>query len=566
MKLRPYQQQACDAIFEQFEKTNSTLAVMPTGTGKTVLFASAIDRMPPGRVMVLAHREELITQAAAKIEAVTGHVPEIEMADQWADRSMFERARVVVSSIQTQCAGKNGGRMRRFNPDHFNLVIIDEAHHAVADSYQKVIDHYQQNPNCKLLGVTATPDRTDEAALGKVFASVAFVYEITDAINDGWLVPIRQQSVEVAGLDFSSVRTTAGDLNGKDLAAIMEYEKNLHEIAHPTIELARGRKTIVFAASVAHAERLCEIFNRHKADCARWVSGNTPKDERRQIVEQYAANRFQFLCNVGCFTEGFDDPGVELVSLARPTKSRALFAQMVGRGTRPLPGVVDPHETAEDRVEAIALSAKPCVEVIDFVGNTGRHKLVTVADILGGNYDDDVVARAAKAAKEKKEGTPADVLEELEKAKAEIRAEQEAARKKEEARRKKLVAKAEYRVRSVDPFDVLGIEPKRERGWDTGRQPSDKMVAMLERNGIENPRSLSYNDAKQLIDKIIKRREHGWCSFKQAKVLKQHGYDPKGIRFKEASQIIDQIFGNTRKAAPAPATSPMVELVGVDQW
>ena len=185
----------------------------------------AIRRVFPRRALVLAHREELVFQARDKIQRVTGLSADVEMGEYRAEGGLFEQARVVVSTIQTQCSGGDGGgRMAKFDPQRFGVLIIDEAHHATSPSYRRVIDYYRTNPALKILGVTATPDRADEEALGQVFQSVAFDYEVLDAIHDGWLVPIEQQLVHVQGLDYSSIRTTAGDLNGGDLAAVLEAE------------------------------------------------------------------------------------------------------------------------------------------------------------------------------------------------------------------------------------------------------------------------------------------------------------------------------------------------------
>jgi len=275
IRMRDYQVRAADAIMHEFETVGTTLVVMPTGTGKTILFSEIIRRFHPGKAMVLAHREELIFQAVAKIRSVTGYHVEIEMAALTANigAHLWGNTDVIVSTIQTQTAGKNGGRMERFDPAMFVLVIVDEAHHATSETYRRTIDHYRQNPRIKILGVTATPDRADEEALGQVYETVAFDYEILDAIRDGWLVPIHQRMVEVEGLDFSGCKTTAGDLNGGDLAEVLEFEKNLHGIADPAFQIAGTRRAIVFAASVAQAERLAEILNRHRAGCADWVCG-----------------------------------------------------------------------------------------------------------------------------------------------------------------------------------------------------------------------------------------------------------------------------------------------------
>jgi superfamily II DNA or RNA helicase len=546
MQLRPYQSAAVHAIFEAWDTTSATLMVMPTGVGKTVVFAHVLDRLPPGsRAMVVAHREELIWQASDKIEAVTGHKPDVEMADMRAANTLYGKSRFVVSTVQSQVAGCQGaGRMSRFDPAEFSVLVVDEAHHATSPTYQRVINHYRQNPNLKVLGVTATPDRHDEAALGQIFESVAYDYEILDAINDGWLAPIRQRAVAVHDLDLSAVRTTAGDLNGADLARVLEHEVDLHGIVGPSIELAAGRKTLMFAASIAQADTMCEICNRHQADSARFVHGKTPKEERRQMLADYAAGRFQFLVNVGVATEGFDDPSIVCVVMARPTKSRALYTQMAGRGTRPLPGIVDPHELTADRRAAIAASAKPCAEIIDFVGNSGKHRLISTADILGGKYADEVVERARKMA-EDADGQAVDMAETL------FDAEKEIAEQHERERRAKIRIAARYKTQEIDPFDVLHIEPQRERGWDTGRQLSPKMIALLQRQGIDTG-NLTFAQGRQLCAEICRRFDEKRCTFKQARLLAKHGYGAD-VSFTDARRIIDALAANGwRRPAAEP--------------
>lgn len=540
MRLRDYQRAAVGAVQDIFAEEQSALIVLPTGCGKTVVFAHVIAEMQAagcGRVMVLAHREELIFQAAEKIEAVTGDRPDIEMADFRADQIMFRKAGVVVSSIQTQIAGENGaGRMTRFKPDDFGLVIIDEAHHATAASYRKVIEYYKRNPKTRILGVTATPDRADEQALGQVFGAVAYDYEIPTAITDGWLVPVLCRQVWVDSLDFSGVSTTAGDLNPGELAQIMEYEESLHGIADPLIEIAGDRKTLLFAASVAHAERLCDIINRHKQNAARWVCGTTPKEERRRLLGEFARGEAQFMVNVGVLTEGFDDPGIQVIGMGRPTKSRSLYAQMAGRGTRPLPGLVDKYGTPDERRAAILSSHKPSVEIVDFVGNSGRHKLVSAADILGGDYEEAAVDRAREIVADGDE--PMDVSEALEIAAEEI----EEQKARERARVAALKAKAQYRTNVADPFDVFGIEAPRQRGWDLAAPPSEKQVALLAKFGIDGS-SMNKSQVSRLIGECIARSQRKQCTFKQAKLLAKYGYSTDAS-FKEASATIDALAKN----------------------
>lgn len=520
MILRPYQKIAFDAVIESLNEHPSTLVVMPTGTGKTVLFAMLAQHYKQfGRVKVIAHRDELIRQAAEKIKTITGEAPDIEMNVERADEHFFDRSKVIVGSVQTLCAG----RVNRFDPKAFSLLITDEAHHATASSYRKVYKH-MLSAGCKHLGVTATPDRSDEEALGQIFGNVAYVYEIQDAIKDGWLVPIRQHLVPVEGLDYSGAKTTAGDLNQGDIAKAQASEKVLHGFIDPIIREAGTRKTLVFAAPGSAkgegedyhiAERMTEIFNRYKPGSARRVSQDTNKEDRRQILADFRAGKFQFLINVGVFTEGFDEPGIEVVAITRPTKSRPLYAQEVGRGTRPLPGLVDQWPEPGQRRDAIHGSAKPHLDVLDFVGNSGKHKLVTTADILGGKYPDEVVARAKKKA----EKGAVDMSVALEESLQEIHEQNERARKKREA----VTAKATYRLQAVDPFEVFDVEPNRIAGWDKGQWASPKQVALLRQFKVDIPPDLTKGRAGQLIDQCYQRKAQGKASYAQAKALRERG-------------------------------------------
>lgn len=550
MKLRdPYQRLAVERAIALLDGgASSTLIVLPTGCGKTVVFAKiAAHYAQHGRVLVIAHRAELIYQAVDKLGRVTGYAPDIEMAGQYADRPTFygERAQFIVSSIQTQISGMGGdGRMTRFDPDDFALVIIDEAHHATAASYRKVIDYYRRNPRLKVLGVTATPDRADEMALGQVFDTVAFRYDIEDAVNDGWLVEPVQRLVHGADMDFSRVRTRAGDLHPGDVAALMESEGPMHTVAHPTFEWANGfaegyidsisddklltyrpdwqeeltrqlatarrRRTLVFTASVAQASSLHDIFNRWAPGSARFIDGKTDEADRRKTLKDYRAGKFQFLCNCAVFTEGFDEPGVEVVSVARPTKSRSLYVQMVGRGTRPLDGLVDPHETPQARCAAIAASDKPHLLVLDFVGNSGQHKLITCLDILGGKWPDEVRQLAARKLEESGEAmTAREAMEVAEEELERRRLEAEERKAKDAAAKARLVGVAHYSTEIVSAFDRAGVKPKPVVAWMKDQRASPGQIEYLRRLGVDNAAELSRVHASQLIDSLTAKQHRG---------------------------------------------------------
>lgn len=538
---RPYQADGIEKSIAQLAEVESTLVVWPTGGGKTILIGHVCNDYGSLRKMVIGHRDELIRQNADKISRVTGEPCEIEMGLERSneDLSHNNRARVVCASVQTMCKAK---RQQRFNPNDFDLLVFDEAHHATASTYRQVAEYFRQNRDLRILGVTATPDRADEEALGQIFKSVAHEYPLPEAIKDGWLVPIQQQYVEVDGLDYSQIRTTAGDLNQADLAAVMTAESILHKVVDPTLSIAGDRKTLIFAASVAHAERMAEIINRHKPESAYFVHGKTDKERRREMLRRYDHGDFQFLVNCMIATEGFDVPSIECVAIARPTKSRSLYSQMIGRSTRPLTGCVDRFGSSQERVSAIASSAKPHALILDFVGNSGRHKLVTVKDILGGNYSDQIVEMAeADIAAAGKRGEATDVQQ------AFARAADRAERLKAE-QRKQIVAKAKFTTRFVNPFDVFDMVPAREPGWHRGRRPTDTMKFCLRNAGVDNAtiEKASFTTAGQMIAKIKERRNQGLCTFKQARVLANNGYDTD-CTFEQASEIITKLAVNWKK-------------------
>lgn len=538
MKLRPYQQQAVDAALDAFRTHRSALLVCPTGGGKTVIFSHIIDRMATGRAMVLAHRKELIEQAAQKIEAVTGQTPDIEMAHLRADSNPFSTKRIVVGSVQTQRV-----RMGRFQPSDFNLLVIDEAHRAASSEYRKVISYYRQNPNLKILGVTATPKRADEAGLGGIFETCPFQYEIVDAINDGWLVDIHAQMVKVNHLDLTDVKTTAGDLNEGQLAKRMNEEKVLHEIALPTSEIVGSRKALVFCANVDHASQMSEVLRRYGCR-AEFIHGKMTKPMREQVLARFQSGETRMLCNVGVLTEGFDAPDIDCVVLARPTKSLGLFTQMVGRGTRPLPGVVDIAGDRNDRLSAIANSAKPRMHLIDFYGNSGQHKLVRITDVLGGRSKGDVKSRVARKMQNGYSGSVLSMMDEEE------RQIQEMMRKRAEKARESLIGKGSYAQIPVSIFanrtDIKLAEPPKSY---KGRPATESQLSLLAKLGCSIPDGLTMKRAGLMIDNAIRARKSGPPSEAQRKVLSRYGY--VADTFEQAGQIITRLKENGWKKLEA---------------
>ena len=456
---RDYQAADVEAIMDALTKHKSTLYVAATGLGKTFVMSELVLRTLPKRVLLLAHRNELLFQAREAF-LDRGIESDIEKAELVASTHATTRSPVVIASVQTLLSGEiDRKRMKRFNPMDFGLLLYDESHHSVSAGNKTIVDYFiNGNPDLRCVGVTATPDRADEEALGQIFQSVASTRDILFGIENGWLVNIEQQFVPVAGLDFSHVKTTAGDLNSGELAKVMEAESNIQGIVHPTLEALFGlpqhslnkidpliwgrhllehgtcrRKAIVFTVSVKHAEMLANIFNRVIPDLAHWVCGKTHERERAQIFKDFKEGKRSVLVNVGVATEGFNEPSVDMIVMARPTKSRSLYCQCIGRGTRTLEGLIDGMTEPAQRLNAIANSSKTHLLVMDFVGNSGRHKLITAADVLGGKHSDEAKRRAELRAK--KENQPVRIMELLAEEEEKMRLEAEQRRLQEEARK-----------------------------------------------------------------------------------------------------------------------------------
>jgi len=556
--LRDYQQQAKAAINDELGNTDSTLVVMPTGTGKTTLFLDVAWDWPQGDVIVLAHREELIWQPWNRWHEMFGEYGEVEMAEHRRMR-YTSRSKITFASKDTLY---RKDRLEDAFPDPkaVGLIIIDEAHHAVRHNktYQNILDYFSVNPDLRILGLTATPDRSDEVALGQNFKTVAFDYPLWDptggpsAIGDGWLVPIHQEFVVCEQLDFSKIGSSSGDFVAKDLDREFSREALLHQITTPTMEVAGNKKTMIFAAGVKQASRTAEILNRYKDGNAYCLVSRVDMDDnhdavvnsrdkvaRQRLLRRYAKDEFQYMVNVGCLTEGYDEAGIQCLAMGRISKSRSLYAQMVGRGTRPLPGVVDGLGSPAERRAAIAASAKPHLHVLDFVGNS-KHNLMSTADILGGNYSEEGVVEKAKE-KAKESGEEVDMTEILKQAEEEVRLEL--------AERKSLGARARYDRRVVSAFESVGVVPTREPGYHHGRLATRRQREALDRFKVESHvvERLSFWDASVMLDKLVSRVDSGLSTYKQSKLLSRYGVDTSRLTFDRAQELVGRLIKNNWK-------------------
>lgn len=511
MTLRPYQQEAKDAIFREWDQGHSkTLLVLPTGTGKTIVFSAVTEECvrAGSRVLILAHRGELLDQAQDKLLKSTGLRCAVEKAEETSLHSWY---RVTVGSVQTLMREK---RLAQFSPSHFSHIIIDEAHHCLSDSYQRVLEHFSA---ARVLGVTATPDRGDMRNLGQYFESLAYEYTLPKAIREGYLCPIKAQTIPLK-LDLTGVGVRNGDFTAGDLGTALD--PYLYQIADEMANYCRGRKTVVFLPLVKTSQKFRDILNSRGFRAAE-VNGES--QDRAEVLQDFAAGAYDVLCNSMLLTEGWDCPSVDCIVVLRPTKVRSLYSQMVGRGTRLCEG-------------------KDHLLLLDFLWHTERHELCHPASLICETAE--VAQKATENIEEA--GGPVDLIEAEEQAATDVVAQREEALAKAlaemKSRKRKLVDPLQFEM-SIQAEDLSGYVPS--FGWEMG-PPSDKQRATLERLGIFPDEIDNAGKAALLLDRLSKRREEGLTTPKQIRFLEGKGFEHVGTwSFEAARRLIDRIAANS---------------------
>lgn len=510
MNLRPYQEAAKTAIQAEWAKgVQKTLLVLPTGTGKTIVFAKVTeDGVREGkRVLILAHRGELLQQAADKLSQATGLGCAVEKAEESCLGSWF---RVVVGSVQTLMRDK---RLSLFPPDYFDFIIVDEAHHAISDSYQRVLEHFDE---AKVLGVTATPDRGDMRNLGSYFESLAYEYTLPKAIKSGYLSPIKAQTIPLK-LDLTGVGIQAGDYKAADLGTALD--PYLYQIADEMAKCCADRKTVVFLPLIKTSQKFRDIL-LEKGFRAAEVNGES--GDRAEILRDFDAGRYNVLCNSMLLTEGWDCPSVDCIVVLRPTKIRSLYSQMVGRGTRLHPGKED-------------------LLLLDFLWHTERHELCHPAHLICET--EEVAAKMTENLEAA--GCPVDLEMAEEKAASDVVAQREEALAKQlsemKHRKRKLVDPLQFEM-SIQAEDLSHYVPT--FGWEMG-PASDKQRETLERLGIFPDEIDNAGKAAKLLDRLAARRMEGLTTPKQIRFLEGRGFEHVGTwLFESAKGLIDRIAAN----------------------
>lgn len=510
MELRKYQKEAKEAVQQEWAKgIRKTLVVQATGTGKTILFSKvAEDCVRDGeRVLILAHRGELLDQAADKLSKSTGLGCAVEKAENSCLDSWF---RVVVGSVQTLMREK---RLKQFPPSFFNTIIVDECHHLLSSSYQNVLQYFDQ---AKVLGVTATSDRGDMRNLGEYFETLAYEYTLPKAIKEGYLSPIKAQTIPLK-LDLTGVGTQAGDYKTADLGSALD--PYLYQIADEMVKCCMDRKTVVFLPLIKTSQKFRDILES-KGFSAAEVNGTS--EDRAEILKDFDSGKYNVLCNSMLLTEGWDCPSVDCIVVLRPTKIRSLYSQMVGRGTRLFDG-------------------KDYLLLLDFLWHTEKLELCHPAHLICSSPE---VAQIMTQNIEEA-GMPVDIQE------AEVKATEDAVAAREEALAKQLQEMKHRKRKLVDPLqfemsiqaeDLANYVPA--FGWEMG-PPSDKQIQTLEKLGIFPDQIESAGKAGKILDRLDKRRSEGLTTPKQIRFLEGRGFQHVGTwQFEPAKKLIDRIAAN----------------------
>lgn len=510
MELRPYQQEAKEAVFDEWEKVSKTLVVLPTGCGKTIVFAKIAEECVRRgkRVLILAHRGELLEQASDKIARATGLRCAVEKAEESCLGSWY---RITVGSVQSMQREK---RLARFSESYFETIIIDEAHHCISDGYQKVLQHF---PDAKVLGVTATPDRGDMQNLGQYFETLAYEYTLPKAIKEGYLSPIKALTIPLK-LDLSGISVQAGDFKSGEIATALD--PYLYQIADEMEKYCKERKTVVFLPLVKTSQKFRDILSEKGFQAAE-VNGESK--DRTEILEAFDKGKYNVLCNSMLLTEGWDCPSVDCVVVLRPTKVRSLYSQMVGRGTRLYPG-------------------KDHLLLLDFLWHTERHELCHPANLI---CDNEEVAKKMTENLEKAAGCPIDIEE------AEKTASEDVVAQREEALAKQLAEMKRRKKRLVDPLqfemsiqaeDLSSYVPA--FGWEM-TPPTQKQLETLEKLGIMPDEINNQGKASKLLERLDKRKQEGLTTPKQIRFLEGRGFQHVGTwKFETAKNLIDRIAAN----------------------
>ena len=505
---RPYQQQARERSHEAWKRSSNILLNMATGTGKTIVFSMIASDLiaQGGRVLILAHRDELIRQAADKLRTATGLACRIEKADERAGRCL---ERVIVGSVQTLLSPER--RDSIWTPTH---IIVDEAHHVLSPSYLSVLGHW---PQAKVLGVTATPDRGDLRNLGEFFEETAFEYMLPHAIKEGYLSKIKVQTLPLK-INVLDLKAKGDDFTKEEVGKALD--PYLPQIGKELAEHCRDRKLIVFAPLRDTARKVQLALLANGLPCY-YVDG----EDRSELKSFEAAGKGCAIANAMLLTEGYDCPDIDAVCVLRLTGVRSLYAQMVGRGTRLSPG-------------------KDHLLVLDFLWLSRKHELCRPASLIAEDAD---VAETMTEAFEREAGTGDMELDEA----ALAQAHEDVITKREKALAKRLAEMRHKKRELVDPLQyAMSIGSESLVNYQPASKaevqpPTAQQIDALAKHGIFPGDITSAGHAQVLIQTLDQRKTSGMALPRQVRCLERYGRKNAGkLNIDEANKIIRRIAGN----------------------
>lgn len=500
MNLRQYQADAIRATQQGWDHYQRQLMVVPTGGGKTIIF-SKLAEQTKGRTLILAHREELVLQAIDKLYKSTGIQAGMLKG---MDSNAHHGHETVVGSIQTVI-----NRLDRWPSDHFELIVCDEAHHAVSKSWQKALTHF----DAKVLGVTATPDRGDKRNLGEYFENVSYEVTLLELIRDGFLVPITVKTCPLQ-IDMDGVSQSKGDYDSADLDEVLR--PYMSAIIDQILEHAKGRKTLVFLPLIATSKLFAMIANE-KGLFAEHVSGIS--EDRKQVLKRFATGETNLLSNAMLLTEGYDEPSVECVVILRPTRSRSLYSQMVGRGTRLNEG-------------------KGNLLLLDFLWMHQKHNLVRPAHLISKDEEEAQLMIALSEVESQSKGGGQD-LEEL----------AETAREERENKIRRMIAeRAHEESVTIDAMEFCANMGDMEAAdWEPtmkwhSQGISTKQAAILKKAGVNMSTVRGKGHASKLIDVYFKYQNNRPATPKQRSYMARMGHpNSENATAKDAKEFFNSL-------------------------
>ena len=496
--LRPYQRQAVVRVVTTLSDARACLVIAATGVGKTEIICSLIDTLDGAMdgALVISPLKDLTAQTAARLRS--RGVP------CGVEQGTNKSGQCVTVACYNSLLSR--GRYQKYL-GVTKLVVVDEVHLNFSKRSLAMLQQFMET-GAQIVGLTASPNRTKGDPLTAFYGPVAYEYHYREAVEDGWLVPAKVWLTIIESLDLSAFKSAFGDFDPAKLAAIMQREKVVQGVAEMIFQNHDGQPSVVFAASIRQAQLIQELLHRRGLVCS-IVHSEMEPDERDYNLYQFEHGINNIVINVGCLTLGWDHPNVRKLFLARPTSSSSTYIQMFGRGTRPLPGVVDGLATPELRRAAIAASAKSHFEVYDITDSSRRNDLCTSLVVLRPDIDGELAKRTRKRA-EKAPQTPVEVDAVVEEERARMAQEQAALDALTAEKRMHLTARARLRMYERDPHAPAEVveKPKSHSYMPFGKKHRGKPLGQVPTGYLQwalREASLS-EGLRESIEKEVRRR------------------------------------------------------------